>query len=277
MSTSQEEQDTLPGDRNFIVALARGLEVLRCFRPEEASLSNHEIASRTGLPKPTISRLTHTLCRLGYLVHLEETGAYRLGPGVLELGYGALASMDIGSRAAAEMQSLCGGARPQVTAALAERHGFDALLMVIHRSEQAITLPMNVGSKLPLFESAMGRAILAGMTCEAREAVVEQACFARPTETTAIRAQVAEALSDFARLGYCTSFGEFVPEMNAIAVPVVSLNGERVYGLNLSGPSFILSADALQREYGERLKEAARALGPSAPVTARVNRREARA
>ncbi|MDH3232081.1 MAG: helix-turn-helix domain-containing protein, partial [Alphaproteobacteria bacterium] len=54
-------------DRQFVTALARGLEVLRAFQ-EGGPLGNQEIARRTGLPKPTVSRLTHTLKQLGYIV-----------------------------------------------------------------------------------------------------------------------------------------------------------------------------------------------------------------
>ena len=78
-------------DRNFVTALARGLDVLRAFRANETTLTNTDFAERTGLPKPTVSRLTHTLCKLGYLVTDEGTGAYRLGAGVMQLGFGVLA------------------------------------------------------------------------------------------------------------------------------------------------------------------------------------------
>ena len=60
------------GDRKFITALARGLEVLRAFTPTEGLLGNGEIAERTGLPKPTVSRLTYTLTKLGYLEFLPS-------------------------------------------------------------------------------------------------------------------------------------------------------------------------------------------------------------
>src|SRR6267378_1268989 len=52
------------GDRQFATTLARGLEVLRCFTPLEPLLGNKEISVRTGLPKPTVSRLTYTLTKL---------------------------------------------------------------------------------------------------------------------------------------------------------------------------------------------------------------------
>jgi hypothetical protein len=54
-------------DRKFVAALARGLDILRVFTPNDGLLGNQEIAQRSGLPKATVSRLTYTLRRLGYL------------------------------------------------------------------------------------------------------------------------------------------------------------------------------------------------------------------
>ena len=82
-------------DRLFVTALARGLEVLAAFRPGELALSNQELAKRTGLPKSTVSRLSYTLTRLGYLAQDEASGHYRLGLAVLALGSTVLASYDI--------------------------------------------------------------------------------------------------------------------------------------------------------------------------------------
>lgn len=53
------------GDKQFATTLARGIELLRCFAAGDAMLSNAELAQRTGLPRPTISRLTYTLVALG--------------------------------------------------------------------------------------------------------------------------------------------------------------------------------------------------------------------
>jgi hypothetical protein len=49
------------GDKQFATTLARGIELLRCFTAEQRQLSNAELAARTGLPRPTVSRLTYTL------------------------------------------------------------------------------------------------------------------------------------------------------------------------------------------------------------------------
>lgn len=247
-------------DRNFVTALARGLEVLRCFRPSETELTNQEIAARTGLPKATISRLTHTLRKLDYLVHSERTGTYRLGAGVLSLGYGVLAGMETSERARAEMRRLCEGPNPHVTAAFAERHRLQAVYVAVQRSQQAVSLTMNVGARLPLFHSAIGRAILVAMSEEARGHVLHLAERERPADMARYREGLARALEDYDRFGYTTGFGDWRPEINGIAIPVVSLNGDRIFGLNIGGPSFLVSPEELREAYGERLLAAGAAL-----------------
>ena len=63
-------------DRRFVWALARGMEILRAFEPGRGPLGVGEIAALTGLPKPTVSRLTYTLAELGYLRVLHKQGRY---------------------------------------------------------------------------------------------------------------------------------------------------------------------------------------------------------
>jgi DNA-binding IclR family transcriptional regulator len=72
------------GDRKFVTALARGLEVLRACTPTEGLLGNGELVERTGLPKPTVSRLTHTLTKLGYLAYAERLES-DIGPRLVNL------------------------------------------------------------------------------------------------------------------------------------------------------------------------------------------------
>ena len=70
-------------DRHFVTALGRGLEVLACFRHGDRMLGNQDIARACGLPKSTVSRLTNTLTKLGYLVYVEDSAKYSLGTATL--------------------------------------------------------------------------------------------------------------------------------------------------------------------------------------------------
>ena len=99
--------DDLPADdRQFVAALERGLRVLRMFSSAHETLSNGELARGTALSKATISRLTYTLSRLGYLTHDSSSGRYRLGPGALALGYASLSKFDVRQVARPLMQNL---------------------------------------------------------------------------------------------------------------------------------------------------------------------------
>lgn len=248
-------------DRSFVTALARGLDVLRCFRRDERSLSNTDIARRTALPKPTVTRLTHTLCQLGYLVHSDETGFYRLGAGVLELGYGVLPGIEIADRAVEVMRALQGeGSNPCVSVALGERHRFKMVYTAVRRSQSNVSLSMSVGSRLPLFHSAMGRAALCAMEDDLRDAILDAAAEEGREDMDAVRRGLDVAMRDYAEHGFCSSMGQWRQEISGVAVPLRSLSGDRLYGMNAGAPSFLVTQEQLREEYGPRLVAAARAL-----------------
>lgn len=247
-------------DRNFITALARGLDVLRCFRPNEVELSNLDFSQRTGLPKPTVSRLTHTLCKLDYLVADARTGTYRLGAGVLQLGFSVLSSLEIGERAAAELQKLCDGPNSYVTCALGERHLLEVIYVAVQRSVEDVSLTMHVGSRMPLFFSAIGRAVLVAMPEQERQGAFELANRERPDQEESRQISYAKAVKQYEENGFCSSYGEWRRDVNGVAVPVFSLNRDRIYGLNVGGPSFHVKKKQLENYYAKRLFESAKML-----------------
>src|SRR6201988_5405519 len=71
------------GEGDVIQVVSRAFDVLRCFEGHEARLGNLEIANRCGLPRSTVSHLTHTLTRMGHLVYLPRNQKYRIGPSAL--------------------------------------------------------------------------------------------------------------------------------------------------------------------------------------------------
>lgn len=249
-------------DRNFVAALARGLDVLRAFKPDEAELTNTDLAERTGLPKPTVSRLTHTLCELDYLAANPQSGAYRLGAGVLQLGYGALSGMDIVTRAGGVMRDLASGPNTFITCALAERHRCHAVYVATETSVEDISLRLSVGSRLPLFRSAIGRAIVVASDAPARADLLDMARIDDPGGDGERRRWIAAADEEYRARGYVTGYGDWRADVNGIAVPVRALDGSRIWGLNVGGPSFHVTREELEAVYAPRLIAAARALDP---------------
>lgn len=157
---------------NFSAALTRGLRILRAFTAEDASLGNQDFIERTGLPKATISRLTYTLVGLGYLTYDESLGRYSIGPATVSLGYSALSSSPVVHTARPLMQELADDTG--AAAALGTRDGIEMVYLANCRSMSPVSLRLNVGSRLPIWRTAMGLAYLAEMLPERREALLEQ-------------------------------------------------------------------------------------------------------
>ena len=148
-------------DRQFVTALARGLSILRAFRCEDRVLGNQELAIRTRLPKPTVTRLTYTLTELGYLNYNTEFGKYELGTSVLALGYAALANFDIRQMARPHMRAL--SEANNVGVGLATPDGQSMVYIEYCSPPTLVTLRIDVGLRLPMIETATGLAYLSGV------------------------------------------------------------------------------------------------------------------
>lgn len=159
-------------DRRFATTLARGLSVLRAFRASDDGLGNADIAERTGLPKSTVSRLTFTLQSLGYLNHMGRGDRYRPGPTLLALGNLASASMSFVDLSAPIMQKLAD--ETGTLSLLAVRDGPKMLLVKTWRPSGVSSLWLEVGHRLPFEGSSSGHALLAALTSQRFDDVVEQ-------------------------------------------------------------------------------------------------------
>lgn len=236
-------------DRHFVTALARGLEVLSAFRSRDRMLGNQELARRCGLPKSTISRLTYTLTKQGYLEHAGDgngNGGYRLGSAVLALGSTMLARMDVRQLARPLMQELAD--RTQAMVSLGMRDRLSMIYVENCRSESALTLSLDVGSRIPVATTAMGRAYLARCSEAQRAALLDRIRDRDPKAWPQVRAGIERALAEYQELGVCTSFGEWQKDVNAIAIAFHAPGGRSVMAINCGGPGFNLSPDYLLRE-----------------------------
>lgn len=266
---TQTEADTGSGpgeDRQFITALHRGLEVLRAFRPNDrAELSNGDLALRTGLPNSTISRLTYTLLKGGYLLYDKDTGRYRMGLPVLSLGYACLSGLPIRETAQAYLQDLADQCGQGVQVALGGRDEHTMIYLATARSESVISLQLGVGSRISLARSAMGRAYLAACDpAERAEALAGIEERAGPDNWPALREGIERAAQEIAEYGFHTNLGDWQPNVHSVSVPLVSRHGTTpLLALNLGGPSTYLPEDKLRKECGPKLAALAQTLSQS--------------
>ena len=144
-------------DRSFVVALSRGLDVLRAFQPNDGLLGNQEIAARTKLPKPTISRLTYTLTKLGYLTPVPRFEKYQLAPSAMALGYAALANLGVRHLSEPYREELMRETGGAVAVGGRDRH---STIYFGQSRNGLLGVQLDVGSRVPIATTAMGRAYI---------------------------------------------------------------------------------------------------------------------
>ena len=260
--TARPQRGKGAGDRHFVTALARGLAVLSCFRATDNMLSNGEIAARCKLPKSTVSRLTYTLTETAYLEYVADRTMYRLGTAALAIGTAMLSSR-IGVRLLARplMQELAEYSRSVV--ALGVRVGVGIIYVETCRTKSTLTLTLDVGSRVPLASTAIGRAYYAAASEAERKLIVRELRETEGSRWPRIRADLEAALAEAERVGCCSSFGHWQPDVNGIAVGVRPTGGGPAMALNVGGPSFKLPSEFLLEKVRPRLIEVAQTIETS--------------
>lgn len=237
-------------DRQYITALARGLELLRCFTPKHQHLGNQELSLMTGLPKPTISRLTHTLSRLGYLKYVPNSSKFQLSVGVLPFGYSMLANVSVRSIAHPYMKDLADYADAAVAMAMRDR--LNMIYLDVVQGKGNVTTRRQAGTYLPIHLSSMGRACLAALPEDERLFLMDAIRNKHREDWIKINRDLEKAFKDYQDFGYCFSIGDWQKDVNSVAVPYYhEQHGLLVF--NCGGPSFILDREKIEDDIAPRL------------------------
>ncbi|RFU48040.1 IclR family transcriptional regulator [Paraburkholderia sp. DHOC27] len=227
---STKEKDA-SGDE--VTALARGLTVLRSIAAADAPLSNRELTELTGIPKPTVSRITATLVGAGFLFRLPDSERFVLTSAVLELSNGFLRNFDIRARSRPFLIELA--ERTSLSVHLAVRDRLDMVVIDAIKPRSAILVSrLDVGSRMNLSRTAVGRAYLAVLAPGERESLMLGLQAAEGDDWGYISARLENALHEISAQGFAIATGEWYDGLNAIAAGFIGPSGER-YAVNCGG------------------------------------------
>ncbi len=241
-------------DPRFNNAVARGLAILRAFQLDRKLLGNVEIAEVTGLPKPTVSRLTYTLTQLGYLHYLAEFGKYELAAGVVSLAYPYLVNMPTPTIARPLMEDLAKLTGTNV--GLGVHEGLSVLYLEYALGELNPNRRQRVGFRVPLVRTAMGRACIAAMQGHERERLYSELKEHYRKEWPQLRDELEVAVEQVDRRGFCFASGTFLKTTNSVAVPFVHSDGRTLMAFNSQGHASVQTRAVLERN-GKHLLELA--------------------
>ena len=166
-------------DPYVVSGLVRGLSVLKSFTPQRSEQGLAEISRTLGITRSAAFRTVHTLVSEGYLLKVPNQPRYRLGPQVLGLSYGYLASRELLEVAQKPLESLRDAL--DWSAHLGVLDGRHVLYLIRYPSSDGLSSLVHVGSRLPARQTAMGRLLLA----QKSEAEIRRLLIDRPAQEVA--------------------------------------------------------------------------------------------
>ena len=236
----------------FVNSLRKGLLVLECFTPVKCSLSLSETCELTGLSKATVFRLLKTLSQLNYLRYNLRDKKYYLGPRVLSLGFAVLQGMEVREIARPYIERLSEECRKTVNLAVLD--GREMVHVDRIRFPDVRDLNISIGSRIPAYNTALGRAVLAHQGKEKLREILTDIC-KDPKGFKCVgknAEKLIEILEKVRKKGFATGDEEFEKGIRAIAVPLFSPNGV-AYSINVVVPSATVSMDELKIKYAPKL------------------------
>ena len=162
----------LAGEGDVIQVVSRAFDVLRCFEGHEARLGNLEISNRCGLPRSTVSRLTHTLTRMGQLVYLPRDQKYRIGPSAVAMSTSMMRGLQLRNLIRLRLQDVAEQLPGTVGFVIPDR--FHLVYLEFARAANALGLHESTGSRIAMATTAAGHAYTAALDAEVGDALLAE-------------------------------------------------------------------------------------------------------
>lgn len=222
-----------------------------------------EIAEATGLTKSAVQRFTFTLETLGFLVKSPTDKKYSLSPSCLDLGYGYLQSNWLIDQANAYLADL--NRKCEETVNLSVPDAADMIYVARFASHKHIAIHMPVGTRLPMFCTAAGRAYMSALDPDEVNELLHVSKLKAFTPNTLVdRAQILAAVEEARKEGYSWANEEYFRGDINLGVAIRNQVGRPIGAINVSLPTSRWTLEAGRKQIAPILLETVRAIPPIA-------------
>src|SRR3569832_151912 len=244
---------------DVIQVVSRAFDILRCFEGHEARLGNLEISSRCGLPRSTVSRLTHTLTRMGQLVYLPRDQKYRIGPSAVAMSTSMLCGLLLRNLIRQWLQDVAEQLPGTVGFVIPDQ--FHLVYLEFGRAANALGLHETPGSRISMASAAAGHAYVAALEPEVGDALLVEMEREMPEAAQALRPRLAANRLHLKEHGYVTACGLWSAHINGLALPLWSPQYQTYVVLTIGLLSAMYDETRLHDEVAGPMLELGRTVG----------------
>lgn len=215
-----------------IQSVERAIAILNCFQGHSA-LGVTEISNHVGLNKSTTFGIIRTLAAHQFLQQCQDSGKYQLGIALLRLG--SLVDVDLRRMCQPYIAQLADQIGETIN--LVVQRGCNVVYIEKKESPHSVRICTSIGQELPMYCTATGKAILAFLSPEQREAALAEMHFQPYTaQTIADRETLLKALEEVHETRYAIDSEEFENGLICVAVPILDSAGSPTAAISCSGP-----------------------------------------
>lgn len=225
-------------------SVANSIRLLTSFSGEEEELGITTLAGRLRLAKSTVHRLAATLTSAGFLEQNAETGKYRLGVALFELGALVRRRMDVANEARPKLRELLEKTGETVQLGIVDH--YSVLYVYEMESPRAIRMAAAVGGRAPLHCTAVGKVLLAFQAPDFVKAVIERGLTGYTSKTATRREAVLAMLDEVRSREHAVDDEESESGLRAIAAPVRNHAGAVIAALGVAAPVQRMSKKVMQ-------------------------------
>ena len=224
-------------------SVANAIRLIKVFSDEDYEIGISDLGKRLQLPKSTVHRLATTLIDGGMLEQNPESGKYRLGLVVFELGSLVRRKMDFSSEAKPFLMEL--REKTGETVHLAILDNTSIVYINSLESKQAIRMTLDVGMRKPAYSTAAGKVMLAFQSAELLSRVFESGLEERTANTIVDPETFRQELATIRTRGYAVADEENELGVRSLAAPVRDHAGNVIAATSIAGPAQRLTKKVL--------------------------------
>lgn len=220
-------------DPLMVQSVAKAFHILRSFDQSNPAMTLSQLAQKAEMDISTAQRFAHTLQQLGYLNKDTRTRQYELSTNVLDLSYHFIRSSRLVDRAMPILLHL--SKQTEETVNLTVLRGNEIVFVTRFLSRHLLNTDVIVGSRLPAFCTAPGRAILSRLPKEKVSDIIAGSdlrsyTIETPVDPERIMAMIAEARA----AGFATAYEEMYYADASIAAPIIGNNGDVIGAVSVA-------------------------------------------
>ena len=217
-------------------SVERACSIISSFSHDRPWQSLGEIATRVGLPKPTVYRLVSSLVGAGFMSQ-NSAGLYGLGVKMMEFGGIVRDNLDIVQQCTPVIEEISVATSESVLLASVDWDAMEVMIVARRDSAHPLSVLSAEGRRQPLPPGALGKALVAGLEPAEAARHIKGHRFTSPTKRRVDRAKVLADIDRARELGYAVEEEEFIDGVSGVAVPVVYDGGRPLAAVGVAGPS----------------------------------------